>query len=378
MGDSIRREPGDDSWAYIRPYANLKDHMFFNPLEDGTYESVYLKSHPALMISNSSNPPGSFHSKDLFVPHPTIENAWKYVARHDDRITLITGEKILPLGMEGTVRDHGLVRDALMVGIDRPVPGMLVFRAQAAADMSEDEFMKAIWPAVEQANAMADEFARLTPEMVVSVPADVEYPATDKNNIIRAAAYQVFEDRINAMYERLENGVEERHGNGEVNGSTERLVLTVPELETFIADTFKAQVGIQLKDVDADFFASGVDSLRAIQMRKLLQTTLDLGGRLLPTNVVYDAGTTAKLAQALFAMRQGQPLTNGSEAAGHGDQLAIMEELINQYSVFEDPAAGTQPSPDGDHVVSATTTPNVPRSPVFSSKHSNRTNITRS
>src|SRR3569833_2137094 len=149
MGDSIRREPGDDSWAYIRPYANLKDHMFFNPLEDGTYESVYLKSHPALMISNSSNPPGSFHSKDLIVPHPTIENAWKYVARHDDRITLITGEKILPLGMEGTVRDHGLVRDALMVGIDRPVTGMLVFRAQAAADMSEDEVMKAIWPAVE-------------------------------------------------------------------------------------------------------------------------------------------------------------------------------------------------------------------------------------
>lgn len=59
----------------------------FKKVGTDVYESVYLKSHPALLISNSNDPPGSFHSGDLFSPHPTIDWAWKYLARADDRVT---------------------------------------------------------------------------------------------------------------------------------------------------------------------------------------------------------------------------------------------------------------------------------------------------
>ncbi len=344
MGDSIFREKGDDTWNFIRPYANLHDHMLFKRLDDGTHESVYLKSHPALMVSNSNDPPGSFHSRDLFEPHPTIPNAWKYVARHDDRITLSTGEKILPLAIEGTVRDHELVRETLMVGIDRPVPGMLVFRAQAAANMSEEEFIKAIWPSVEQANDIADEFARLTPDMVMSIPSGVDYPATDKNNIIRAGAYQTFEDQINKLYDALENGVD-------TNGVSGSLALDVPGLETFLMENFKEKTGIALPDIHTDFFAAGVDSLRAIQMRRLLQSSLDLGGHSPPTNIVYDAGNVAKLARVLFALRTGDAPVNGAASSDHGDQIAVMEELVAKYARFEKRVPGTVPTDGSDYVV---------------------------
>lgn len=64
-----------------------------NPIDDNTYELVLLKGLKAKIFSNSDTPPKSFHSRDLFEPHPTIPNAWKYIGRLDDRVTLLNGER---------------------------------------------------------------------------------------------------------------------------------------------------------------------------------------------------------------------------------------------------------------------------------------------
>ncbi|KAI8628656.1 acetyl-CoA synthetase-like protein [Xylariaceae sp. FL1651] len=336
MGDSIYREPGDNSWVYVRPYASLRSHMFFKRIGDGVYEAVYLKSHPALMAttSNSNDPPGSFHSKDLFTPHPTIENAWKYIARDDDRITLLNGEKILPLGMEGTVRESPLVRDGLMVGNDRLMPGLLVFRSDAAAAMSDDELIDAIWPMIETANDVMDEYARITRDMIVPLAADVDYPATDKNNIIRAASYRKFEDVIEKLYNK----------DTQTNGHDKKK-LNLKELEEYVFRVVRDQAGIEVPDYETDFFAAGVDSLRAAQLRRLLQQDLDLGGHSLPTNAVYDAGNVAKLAGVLFSMRTGEQLQNGHSS--ETNDIAMMKDLIAEYGNFET----QKPKPQGDVVV---------------------------
>ncbi|KAI0460465.1 acetyl-CoA synthetase-like protein [Xylaria acuta] len=321
MGDSIFREPGDDSWVYIRPYASLRPHMLFKKVGEGVYEAVYLKSHPALMssTSNSNDPPGSFHSRDLFAPHPTIENAWKYIARDDDRITLLTGEKILPLGMEGAVRESPLVRDGLMVGNERPVPGLLLFRSTAATALSDDEVIDAVWPMIEAANEVMDEHARITRDMIVQLAADVEYPATDKNNIIRAASYRKFEDVIEKLY----------NNDSQTNGVAKKQ-LSLEDLKFYIFRVVRDHAGIEVPDYESDFFAAGIDSLRAAQLRRLLQQELDLGGHSLPTNAVYDAGNVTKLAEVLYSMRTGEKLQNSHSI--EKSEIAKMEELICEYS----------------------------------------------
>ncbi|KAI1180403.1 acetyl-CoA synthetase-like protein [Nemania sp. FL0916] len=323
MGDSIYREPGDNSWVYIRPYASLRPHMFFKKVSEGVFEAVYLQSHPALMptTSNSNDPPGSFHSKDLYTPHPTIENAWKYIARDDDRITLLSGEKILPLGMEGAVRESPLVRDGLMVGNDRLVPGLLLFRSIAAVIYSDDEFIDKVWPLIETANNVMDEHARITRDMVLPIGADVEYPATDKNNIIRAASYSKFEGVIENLYIRQAHPV-----------SVGKKQLGLAELEEYIFRIARDQAGIDIPDYEADFFAAGVDSLRAAQLRRLLQQDLDLGDHSLATNAIYDAGNVTKLAGLLYSMRTGEQLQNGH--ANGTDEIARMESIISEFSNF--------------------------------------------
>jgi acyl-coenzyme A synthetase/AMP-(fatty) acid ligase len=349
VGDSVLRQPGDDDWDYIRFYPHVLQHMVFKPIAPGSEicESVYLPSHPALMVTNTGDPvPGAYGSGDLFTAHPSIPGAWKFVARNDDRITLLSGEKILPLVMEGCVRESPLARDALMVGNDRLVPGMLIFRAKSADFLSDEEYLEAVWPDVERANRVADEFARLTRDMLLPIPSEVDYPATDKKNIIRAQCYRVFADRIEGLYDR--------RGRVASDLKAEKLALSRPELEKFILKSTKDHAGISMPDTRTDFFIAGIDSLRAAQIRRLLLQSLDLGGHDLPTNVVYDAGSVEKLAAKLYELRMETTANGGDIHAGHTltKQIAQVEEMVEEYGQFDDWTAGSKPLPEKDTVVS--------------------------
>jgi hypothetical protein len=288
------------------------------PIDGPICECVVLDGHKGKMTSNSNDPPNSFHTKDLFIAHATIPNAWKFVGRLDDRVTLTNGEKVLPLPIEGRIQQDPLVREAVVFGIDRTVPGLLLFKAEAARGLSDEKFLERVWPAIEDANSRAEGFSQISREMVVVLGADVECPTTDKSSIKRAQVYRDFKNVINGVYERLESSQE---------GT---LVLDGEELERWIMEAFK-EMGIHLKDTKEDFFSAGVDSLKAIQMRGLIIRNLDLGGNAskCPSMVVYDSGYTEKLAKTLLNLRSGETNINGVV-----DEVLEMDALIDEYSHF--------------------------------------------
>ncbi|KAJ2990366.1 hypothetical protein NUW58_g2991 [Xylaria curta] len=266
MGDSIYRKPGDDSWAYIRPYASLHSHMFFKRVGEEVYESAN----------------------------------------------------------------------------DRLVPGLLLFRSSEAAALSGNAFIDAVWPIIEAANKVMAEYARITRDMVVPLGADAEYPATDKDSIIRAATYKKFEDVINKLYKQ------DLHTSGVVKKQ-----LDPKELEEYIYQAVRDHAGIEVPNYENDFFAAGVDSLRATQLRRLLQHELDIGKLVLPTNAIYDAGNIKKSAETLYAMRTGDKLQNSH--VDNKSDIVMMEELISKYSNFT--AQRSKPKSDVDVVVGVTLSP---------------------
>ncbi|KAJ6126046.1 hypothetical protein N7471_010539 [Penicillium samsonianum] len=89
------------------------------------YEYVFLAGHPALTTSNSDDLPGSFHSKGVYTPHPTIQGRWKFLLPLDDCVTLANREKVLPLSIEGYIKQHPLVHEAVVVGVGKATPGLL-------------------------------------------------------------------------------------------------------------------------------------------------------------------------------------------------------------------------------------------------------------
>lgn len=312
----MRRQKGDDTWDYVRIYSNVRDSIRFEPIGNELFEAVYLQSHPGLApsIANSDDPaPGSWRSKDVFTPHPSVPDVWKYVTRIDDRITLENGEKVLPLPIEGRIRQDDLVREAVVVGVDRAIPGALIF--SASDHLPPEEFLDAVWPSIEDANSHTESFSQITKDMVAILPSDAEYPKTDKGSIIRAQVNEKFADDIDEMYHKLE---------GDQEGD---LQLDLAGIGLFLKDTYKDVVGCTLESLDTDLFNAGVDSLKAIQMRRIIQKTLDLGGKPLSSNVIYEHGNFENLAKYLFSLSP-----EGHDLSGSEDKTLLMEELIQKYS----------------------------------------------
>lgn len=333
LGNSFNRPNGDDSWDYVRILVPIRPHLWMKQLEDGTYEAIYLKGLPTLVASNSDDPPGSFHSKDLFIPHATIPHAWKHVGRFDDRLTLTNGEKILPLPIEGRMNEDPLVKEAVVFGAGKSIPGLLVFRSEAAKDMSDEKFIDVIWPTVQKANAHAERFSQISKETMIPLPAGIDFPKTDKDSIKRVQIYRAFSKPIEDMYMKLENR----------EAGTHRL--QYEQMTKYLMNMFEDRLGLKLSGVHDDFYGAGVDSLQAIQTRGIILKELDLGGngKRLGENVVFDTSNVARLAEYLCALRSNYKTPDG-------DELETMTAMIKEYSVFKKHVPGSAPSPKG-HVV---------------------------
>ncbi|KAI1773294.1 acetyl-CoA synthetase-like protein [Hypoxylon cercidicola] len=311
LGDTMRRSAGDDSWDYVRIYANVRKYVQMDPLGDNQFEAVYLRGHPGLFNIDSD----SWRSRDVFVPHPSLPDVWKYVTRLDDRVTLSNGEKVLPLPIEGCIRQHELVREAVVAGIDKPLPGVLLFRTESSDDLSDEAYLEAVWPTIVEANSRAEAFSQITKDMVYILGSDVQYPRTDKGIVIRAQVYKHFAAEIEEMYTRLDDGAEGTLRYG------------IEGLEGFIKGLYEDIMGTTLDSVDTDFFTAGIDSLNAIQMRRRIQKTLYLGGQKLSNNVVYERGNVRSLARHLYSLAQGAEDEDE-------DREPLMHELIDKYSKF--------------------------------------------
>jgi acyl-CoA synthetase (AMP-forming)/AMP-acid ligase II len=289
------------------------------PIDENTYELVLLKGLKAKIFSNSDTPPESFHSRDLFEPHSTIPNAWKYVGRLDDRVTLVNGEKVLPLPIEGLIRESPLVKEAVVFGIGRAVPGILIFRNHGS-DMSDDEFLDSIWPVVEKANKRAEGFSQIGKDMVIVVNAERPYPMTDKGSVIRAQTYKVFSGLIDDVYQRRDN-VEEGD-----------LALEIPETANLILAFCKSTLELSVDSIHSDLFASGLDSLKAIQLSVFIRKTFNLGGKgpSISQNIIYDHGSVNRVAELVYHSRMGASL----EAI---DDTSTINAWVEKYSQFENP-----------------------------------------
>ncbi|KAL9602179.1 MAG: hypothetical protein Q9219_002043 [cf. Caloplaca sp. 3 TL-2023] len=334
VGTSVGREPGDDDWAYLRiPQFKMRS-IWPRYIAENQYEFIYLKDYPSRVESNSNDPPQSFHSKDIFTPHSTIPNAWKYLGRIDDRVTLTNGEKVLPLPIEGRIREQPLIREDIVFGVSKPMPGLLVFRSEEAKEMPDDEFIDHIWPDVEQANQNAESFSQIGKEMIIPLPADSEYPQADKGNFIRPRVYQAYEKEIEKAYSRLEQRQE---------GA---LRLDPPELEEYLLGLCSQLLGQEIESRDTDFFRAGMDSLRVIRMRDLIIKDLDLGGngKDLSQNVVFESSNVRNLAQTLRNLREGQ-------ASQSDDPRIVMQRMIQEYGVFKRHSPGTKALPEKHTVV---------------------------
>jgi hypothetical protein len=196
------RESGDLAWDYVRLSDSVKPYIKFELRNPGVYELVALEGLPSKVASNRPN--GSYATKDLFTPHPSIPNAWKYFARLDDTIVLMNGEKITPIAFEQAIRDNKYVTEAVLFGSGKARVGIVIIPSSAAEGFSTEELGRLLIPILAKANETVPAYAQLSSDMVRVLPVGTEYPRTDKGTVIRAAFYRKFEAQIEEIYETAE------------------------------------------------------------------------------------------------------------------------------------------------------------------------------
>ncbi|KAL2840663.1 hypothetical protein BJY01DRAFT_236642 [Aspergillus pseudoustus] len=316
VAESISRPAGDSYWNYLKFFDNIRPFIWMKPIGGDLYECVYLSGHPALTTSNSDEPPGSYHSRDVFAPHPSLINRWKYISRLDDRITLLNGEKVLPLPIEGSIKQSPFIEEAVVVGVDKAVPGLLVFKSEGAQIFSEEEYLSLIWPTVEDANSRAEQFSQIAREMICVLPYGSARPQTDKGSMIRAQVYLRYADVIEDLYTRLE-----QQPNGTLKGN-----LTM--IETHLMQICRDEIRLAIPDPKSEFFAVGVDSLKAIHLRRLILRDFEIAdSKSLGQNVVFETGSISNLAAHIHAIQEGQIIEEE-------DQVCLMQDLVSKYSAF--------------------------------------------
>ncbi|KAJ5092472.1 hypothetical protein NUU61_007342 [Penicillium alfredii] len=333
VAESTSRPREDKFWNYVQFFENIRPYVWMKPISDSLYECVYLAGHPALTASNSDDPPGSFHSKDVFAPHPILPHRWKYVTRLDDRINLVNGEKVLPLPIEGHIKQHPLIHEAVVVGVGKAAPGLLVFRNEKAAHIPDGEYLEAIWPIISEANATAEQFSQISRDMVSLLPITSVCPRTDKGSMIRAQVNLKYADVIDNIYAKVEKVAE---------GS---LALGINETVSVLLDLCRSELGIPISSAESSFFAEGVDSLKAIHLRRLVLRTFKLDGSTeVSQNIVFDMGNIAELAKYICAVQNGETIAVKSDES-------VMTDLIEKYSVFHQHVPQAEPLPKAKSVI---------------------------
>ncbi|SPO06446.1 related to NRPS-like enzyme [Cephalotrichum gorgonifer] len=312
----------DKDWNYVREGASLSPYLHWVRRGPNLFECCVLPGWPSKVASNQ--PDGSYATKDLFEPHPTTPRAWKYIARLDDTIVLVNGEKFNPVRVEGTIRSNKAVTEAVIFGAGRPNLGVLVVPSASLAGKSAAETLEAIWPVVEAANESVEGYARISKEMVKVLPVGTKFPQTDKGSVIRQAFYRQFDALISEAYDAAE-----------VKGSDARR-MTGAELRAFLQGVFADVLPKSVEfDEGTDFFFLGLDSLQAITIRSEILKSVDIGENKLGQTVVFDHPTIDKLTSYLHG------LGSGVEVADEEPVETLMQSLIDKYSDELAPAPQT-------------------------------------
>lgn len=309
------RPRSDKSWNYLRPTTEAKPYLTFEPREKDTYELVCLPGLPSKSMSNRDD--GSYATKDLFVKHPSLE-AWKYCGRNDDIVVLENGEKVNPVDIEGAVTRHELVNAAVVFGTGKPYPGMLVIPSSAAGDIAAKNLLDLVWPTIEAAQVMTPDYAKMSRDMVIILPPNTPYPKTDKDSVIRKRFYVRFSKEIDDYY----------------STETARTVVSLNKDEILSLVRTGAEAILSPRQVsdDADFFALGMNSLQAAQLRNFILKKI--GGPALGLNVVFEHPSVRSLAEYMSSDSQDP------QSASLPDSNKI-NQMIEKYSQF----AQHQPRP---------------------------------
>ncbi|KAI0438188.1 hypothetical protein F4803DRAFT_535871 [Xylaria telfairii] len=308
----------EGGWHYVRFHPSAG--AAFDKVNDHLYELV-IRRDEKLIDTQPTFTIGGFEdltvyrTKDLFEPHPHVPDAWCWRARADDIIVFLNGEKTNPVSMEQHIvaRNPGLISGAIVVGAQRFEAALIIDPAvnEAALTTSEQAaLIEQVWPSVDEANRTAPAHARVDKSLILV--ATKPLIRSGKGTIQRAASVAQYTDDIDKLY-----------ANADVSDTNVQVTdaRDVNAVTRLALDTLRDMQGLTEIEENTSFFDSGMDSLRALQLVRVLRKAV--GSPKLALSTVYQNPTARQLAATIAS--------NSSEAPDDHDNEKILGQLLATY-----------------------------------------------
>lgn len=301
--------------------------------------------HPGLQgIFYTFPDANEYDTNDMYKPHPTLPDHWIYYGRSDNIIVFSNGEKLNPVDIEAAVVDHPGVQGVVVVGSNRFQPGLLVEPTTHPKNEEEAErLIDSIWPYVVSANKETVAHGQIGREFIMLSNPDKPFPRAGKGTVQRAGTIKLYQDEIDALYERV-GTVFEAEAPSIDTSSEDALVESIREI-------FQTKLGVKGElEEDTDFFSVGIDSLQVINASRLLHAGLEAAGShidstALATRAIYSNPSPRKLARYLYLAMQEEGKSSAESAGQH--EILAMEALWKKYTATLPKKKEGRPNPKG-------------------------------
>lgn len=320
--------PLREDWASLEWHPSY--HVDMQPSEGDAYEMV-LHRDPKFegIRSLYCNFPDveEWHTRDLFRPHPTKPNLWQFYARTDDIIVLSNGEKFNPLPSEAMIAEHPLLSGAIIVGLAKFQPALLV-ELRDRFELRPEAVIESIWPTVEQANNQAPGHARVLQSMIAVAAETKRFERAGKGTVIRKMTAEKFEPEIDALY-------------SEDNLGGLRSVLTSTNLDA-VQDFVRASITLsfpvpELKE-DDDLYVLGLDSLKSVEIAGIVKSGIlkaTIGSSdvsWLSTQTLYAYPTIRKLSKLIHNRLSPHDMSQAERKDSEETRTTKMASLVSRYT----------------------------------------------
>ncbi|KAI1136522.1 hypothetical protein F5Y05DRAFT_420244 [Hypoxylon sp. FL0543] len=320
---------GDSSHWNSFKFVDIGQRM--EEVSSGIYELVYpqieLINRMHAFFHTHPHIHGEFRTSDLFSPLDDKKEWWVYRGRADNWIAMSNGLKMDPTEMENSIASHPDVTGVIVAGSHR-------FRLCVLIELKEGidhEPLEIIWPIIEEANKKAPKFGRLPKELVLFATPDKPFLRAGKGTIQRRLTVQAYEEEINQLYDRVEEGLLTSGIPLPSSTAYEDLLPFITELcsQTLLDDSTSGNIGN-----DDDLLAFGLDSLSVFILLARLKAALRKSGinaqtlQRINNKLLYSATTVGQLARELSHILTA--VGSSDEAVEHGVDNAT-SRLLEKY-----------------------------------------------
>ncbi|EEH07240.1 ochratoxin A non-ribosomal peptide synthetase [Histoplasma capsulatum G186AR] len=189
-----------DRWEYVsfQKDAGAELHHRMN----GIHELVFVRGpqYRLQQIFQLYKDRQTFETNDLFVEHPEHKGMWKIIGRSDDCIYLAHGEGIHASLLEIEIVAHPSVKSALIGGLGRSVPVLLVELVPDADAEDVDAVKRSLEPFIAKANEHCHDVVKLSSERLIIAKKEKPFVTTIKGNPLRLQTLSMYEAEIEALF----------------------------------------------------------------------------------------------------------------------------------------------------------------------------------